>query len=125
MSNRLPYVFDLLYDIKTLDELNNHLSGRQRTATSATDAGLYELAKNNGVTCEGVAGCTHLPTRLGEQYGMCEDHLLRPEGSMCPFCRAARLESMLVRLARPESGLMPDLVTSIKTLLEATGYGHY
>lgn len=123
MSNKLPYVFDLLYDIKTLDELNGHLSGKQRCATSATDAELYELARNNGVDCVGVAGCTAMPNRLDEMYGICDKHLLHAHGAMCSFCKVARLEAMLVKLTRPEAGVMPDLVSEIKQLLKVTGYG--
>lgn len=125
MSNNLPYVFDLLYDIKTLDELNGHLSGRQRVATSATDAELYALALNNGIDCEGVAGCTYKPDTLPEMYGMCELHLTRPEGALCPFCRASRMEALLVRLTRTEYGLMPDVVSQIKALLKDLGYGDH
>jgi len=45
----LPYIFDLLYDIKTLEELHEHLTGKQRTATSATDLELIELSIENNV----------------------------------------------------------------------------
>jgi hypothetical protein len=40
---RLPYSFDLLYDIKTVEELHMHLTGERRSATSGTDAELIEL----------------------------------------------------------------------------------
>lgn len=117
----LPYVFDLLYDIKTLEQLNDHLSGKQRCATSATDPELYELARNNGVSCVGAP----MPSKLGEMYGICEPHLVKPEGAMCPFCRATKLEALLVILTREEAGLAPDLVAMIRKTLKETGYGHH
>lgn len=122
MSTQLPYVFDLLYDIKTLEQLNDHLSGNIRCATSATDFELYELAKNNGVSCTGIE--KHQSAAPPDYYGICERHLVRPEGSLCPFCRASRMEAMLVRLTRPECGVMPDLLTEIRRTLKETGYGH-
>lgn len=42
----LPYIFDLLYDFKTVEQLHAHLTGRQRYATSATDFELIALAKD-------------------------------------------------------------------------------
>lgn len=45
MTTPLPYEFDLCYDIKTMEQLLDHLGGRQRTATSATDAQLIALAR--------------------------------------------------------------------------------
>lgn len=66
-----------------------------------------------------------LPDELPEMYGMCERHLLKPEGVLCPFCRASRLEAMLVRLTRPECGVMPDRLIEIRRALEETGYGRH
>lgn len=52
----LPYVFDLLYDIKTVESLHDHLTGRRRLATSATDAQLIALAREQGISLpEGLA----------------------------------------------------------------------
>ncbi|QBJ04492.1 hypothetical protein HOV23_gp081 [Pseudomonas phage Lana] len=119
----LPYVFDLLYDIKTLEQLNDHLSGKQRQATSATDAELYALARDNNVDCTGVHRFT--APEPPPYYGMCDRHLKHPEGTLCPFCRASRMEAMLVRLTKPECGVMPDLVGEIKRALKETGYGHH
>lgn len=45
----LPYSFDLLYDLKTVEQLHDHLTGRQRYATSATDFELIALAQDTGV----------------------------------------------------------------------------
>ena len=39
----LPYQFDLLYDLKSVEQLHDHLTGRRRQATSATDQELYDL----------------------------------------------------------------------------------
>lgn len=119
----LPYVFDLLYDIKTLEQLNDHLSGKQRQATSATDAELYQLAREQGVDCSGVKEVQH--EEPPELFGMCEQHLKFPKGSLCPFCRASKLEALLVRLTKPECGVMPDLVDDIRRTLKETGYGHH
>lgn len=47
--SQLPYTFDLLYDIKTVEQLHKHLTGQQRYATSATDFELIALAKDTGV----------------------------------------------------------------------------
>lgn len=44
----LPFPFDLLYDIKTLGELHDHLTGVRRTATSATDQQLLDLMVEYG-----------------------------------------------------------------------------
>jgi len=46
----LPYVFDLLYDVKTVESLHDHLTGRRRLATSGTDAQLIALARENGIS---------------------------------------------------------------------------
>lgn len=52
----LPYIFDLLYDIKTVEALHGHLTGTQRMATSATDRELIELAQTHGIALpEGLA----------------------------------------------------------------------
>jgi hypothetical protein len=118
----LPYVFDLLYDIKTLEQLNDHLSGKQRCATSATDAELYALAREQGVHCNWTAEVPAPDTDHPEMYGMCERHLKHPEGNRCPFCRASRMEAMLVRLTKPECGLMPDILNEVKRTLEDTGH---
>lgn len=45
----LPFTFDLLYDIKALGELHNHLTGKRRTTTSATDAELLELMREHNI----------------------------------------------------------------------------
>ena len=45
----LPYVFDLLYDIKTLEALHGHLLGTRRQATSATDQQLVDLMQEHNV----------------------------------------------------------------------------
>lgn len=44
----LPFPFDLLFDIKTLGELHDHLTGVRRTATSATDQELLDLMAEHG-----------------------------------------------------------------------------
>lgn len=44
--SQLPYIFDLLYDFKTVEQLHKHLTGQQRNATSATDFELIALAKD-------------------------------------------------------------------------------
>jgi hypothetical protein len=49
-SERLPYDFDLLYDFKTIHQLLNHLSGKERCATSATDAELIDLMRAHNMT---------------------------------------------------------------------------
>lgn len=97
MSTPLPYVFDLLYDFKTLEQLNDHLSGKQRSATMATDAELYALARNNGVDCD-FAGERQTPE--------------------------VKMATLLKYLTRPEAGVMPDLVSRINDLLQETGHGH-
>lgn len=45
----LPYVFDLLYDVKSVESLHDHLTGRRRLATSGTDAQLIALARENDI----------------------------------------------------------------------------
>lgn len=45
----LPYDFDLLYDIKTVEQLHDHLTGRHRQATSATDQELYAMCVEYGI----------------------------------------------------------------------------
>lgn len=45
----LPYVFDLMYDLKSVEELYAHLTGKQRFATSATDAALVQMMIENDV----------------------------------------------------------------------------
>lgn len=45
----LPYDFDLLYDIKSRAALIDHLSGRQRLATSATDQQLVDLVRAHSI----------------------------------------------------------------------------
>lgn len=47
--DQLPYVFDLLYDIKTVSSLYDHLLGVSRLATSATDAQLLELMRDENI----------------------------------------------------------------------------
>lgn len=42
MSN-LPYVFDLHYDLKTTEQLHDHLTGKQRYPIGGTDAELIEM----------------------------------------------------------------------------------
>lgn len=96
MSTQLPYVFDLLYDFKTLEQLNDHLSGKRRSATSATDLELYQLANENGVVCDSC--------KVMEEPEM-------------------RMVALLKHLTKPECGVMPDLVTKIKELLKETGHG--
>jgi hypothetical protein len=91
VSTQLPYVFDLLYDFKTLEQLNDHLSGKQRSATSATDAALRAFAIELGV--EGVEGVENGETQ------------------------ETQMAAMLRHLTKPECGLMPDLVTKINELL--------
>ena len=46
---KLPYSFDLLWDFKTVQQLHDHLTGRQRYATSATDFELITLAQELNV----------------------------------------------------------------------------
>jgi hypothetical protein len=48
MTN-LPYDFDMLFDIKTVEELHDHLTGKQLTATSASHAELIEACHQYGV----------------------------------------------------------------------------
>lgn len=95
MSTQLPYVFDLLYDLKTLEQLNDHLSGKQRSATMATDAELYELARVNMVNCD----------FSGEKQST-----------------ETKMVTLLKHLTRPECGVMQDLVTKIKDLLKECGH---
>lgn len=45
----LPYVFDLIYDIKSLESLHDHLNGNTRLATSATDRELLKLMEENDI----------------------------------------------------------------------------
>jgi hypothetical protein len=45
----LPYVFDLLYDVKSVESLHDHLTGKRRLATSATDTQLITLAREEGI----------------------------------------------------------------------------
>lgn len=45
----LPYDFDLLYDMKLVSELHDHLTGVRRLATSATDRELVRAANMHGV----------------------------------------------------------------------------
>lgn len=98
MSTPLPYVFDLLYDLKTLEQLNDHLSGRQRYSVHATDAELYAFALQNNVTCDG--------SKVVETAEM-------------------RMVTLLKHLTKPECGVMPDLVLRINELLEEVGHGHH
>lgn len=97
MSTQLPYVFDLLYDLKTLEQLNDHLSGRQRYSVHATDAELYAFARQQGVDCDG--------SKVVETAEM-------------------RMATLLKHLTKPECGVMPDLVMRINKLLEEVGHGH-
>jgi uncharacterized protein (UPF0297 family) len=48
MSN-LPHVFDLLYDLKTVEQLHDHLTGRQRYAVSSTDAEIIETCVDHKI----------------------------------------------------------------------------
>lgn len=53
---KLPYSFDLLWDFKTVEQLHDHLTGRQRYATSATDFELITLAQELNVPLpEGIS----------------------------------------------------------------------
>jgi hypothetical protein len=45
----LPYIFDLLYDVKSVESLHDHLTGRCRLSTSGTDAQLIALARENDI----------------------------------------------------------------------------
>ncbi len=45
----LPYDFDLLYDLKTVEQLHEHLTGKQRFPTHATDAELVSMCAQYGV----------------------------------------------------------------------------
>lgn len=45
----LPYVFDLLYDIKSLEALHAHLLGQLRLPTSSTDADIVQTMNEQGI----------------------------------------------------------------------------
>lgn len=45
----MPYIFDLLYDFKSIEDLHAHLKGERRHATSATDNELLKLMEENEV----------------------------------------------------------------------------
>lgn len=45
----LPYSFDLLYDLKTLDQLVDHLSGKCRAPVSSTDLEILETCRDHGI----------------------------------------------------------------------------
>lgn len=45
----LPYLFDLLYDFKTVESLHAHLMGTTRFSTSATDRDLVNLMSENDI----------------------------------------------------------------------------
>lgn len=62
----LPYVFDLLYDVKTVESLHDHLTGRCRLATSATDANLIALARQEGIPLP--EGLTEPPATLVQRH---------------------------------------------------------
>lgn len=67
----LPYEFDLLYDIKTVEDLHGHLTGTRRMATSATDQELIELARTHGIAlpdglAAGLAATDDLAARHAE-----------------------------------------------------------
>jgi hypothetical protein len=48
-TTSLPYIFDLLYDFKTVESLHDHLTGKTRYATSATDRELVKLMADNSI----------------------------------------------------------------------------
>lgn len=48
-DTNLPYVFDLFYDMKSVKELHDHLTGVRRLAIHTTDRELIEMAITNGV----------------------------------------------------------------------------
>ena len=48
-GKRLPYAFDLLYDFKTREQLYDHISGKRRSATSATDNDLFQLMQEYNI----------------------------------------------------------------------------
>lgn len=45
----LPYDFDLLYDLKTVEQLHDHLTGRLRYPVSSTDDEIIETCRDHGV----------------------------------------------------------------------------
>lgn len=45
----LPYIFDLLYDVKSVEALHDHLTGRCRLSTDGTDAELIALSREEGI----------------------------------------------------------------------------
>jgi hypothetical protein len=45
----LPYIFDLMYDFKTVEDLHAHLMGTTRFSTSATDRDLAKLMAENDI----------------------------------------------------------------------------
>jgi hypothetical protein len=46
---QLPYDFDLLYDLKTVEQLHDHLTGRLRYAVSSTDEEIIESCREHGI----------------------------------------------------------------------------
>ena len=48
MTN-LPYDFDLLYDLKTVEQLHDHLTGKLRYSVSSTDAEIIETCHQYGI----------------------------------------------------------------------------
>jgi hypothetical protein len=45
----LPYDFDLLYDLKTVEQLHDHLTGRLRYSVSSTNEEIIETCRQYGV----------------------------------------------------------------------------
>jgi hypothetical protein len=86
----LPYVFDLLYDIKTVSSLYDHLLGVSRLATSATDIELLELMRDQNIApppgmqypplAQDVVAAV-LQQRYGEAITLLK-HLARKHGPM-------------------------------------------
>lgn len=60
----LPYVFDLLYDFKSLEALHDHLSGKSRAATSGTDRDLRRLMIEYNLPLP--EKCPEVPTSVGD-----------------------------------------------------------
>lgn len=45
----LPYVFDLMYDFKTVQSLHAHLTGKERFSTSGTDRDLVQMMMDHQI----------------------------------------------------------------------------
>lgn len=102
MTN-LPYVFDLLYDFKTVEQLHDHLTGVQRCATSATDEMLIGLCVEHDIPLP--PSVVAAPTRADLQAAL----------ALC----VEALDSLLPHLARvpADIGLINDALVAARPLL--------